>query len=285
MSRILIFLQQDSNLIIRIIQRITVAIQDGQVQASDLGHLLEIETGSPRIKKVGYLGKDQEIEVKVIEEANHQKEINMAAGQEANHLKENNMVAGQEVNHNMTAGLVPPQTHVVIDMRKLLQGRPHQTASKLEEMEHSLLYRGVTYVVAVGHRTEIGLAANHVIGLPHHSLAEMDPEDANNNLLNAGTTAQGHVPILKDVRAILSNGVADLRTGKELLATRVDLPADQMNQDSARTAVVQTVVWHNAPYLRNANFLTGDVSYVLPCCFIGPLLITNYLRIQGPPLQ
>ena len=222
---------------------------------------------SPRIDKVGNLGEDPEIGTKVTEKANH--------------LKEDQMVAGQEVNHNMTAGHVPPQTHGVIDMRKLQQGRPHQTASKLEEMEHSLLYRGVTYVVEVGQRTEIGLAANHVIGLPHHSLAEMDPEDANNNnnLSNAGTTAQGHTPILKDVRAILSNGGADLRIGKELLATRVDLPADQMNQDSALIAVVQTVVWHNAPYLRNVNFLIGDVSYVLLCCFIGPLLTTNYLRI------
>jgi hypothetical protein len=229
--------------------------------------------GSTRIKKVGNLGEDQEIGTKVIEEANH--------------LKENQMVAGQEVNHNMTAGHVPPQTHGVIDMRKLLQGRPHQTASKLEEMEHSLLYRGVTYVAKVGHMTEIGLAAHHVIGLPHHSLAEMDPEDANNNnnRSNAGTTAQGHVPILKDVRAILSNGGADLRIGKELLATRVDLPADQMNQDSARTAVVQTVVWHNAPSLRKIIFLIGDVSYVLLNYFIGLRLTTNFLRILGPPKQ
>ena len=221
----------DYNLITRRVQGITEVIQDGPVLAPDLGRLLETEVESPRIDKVGNLGEDPEIGTKVTEKANH--------------LKENHMVAGQEVNHNMTAGHVPPQTHGVIDMRKLQQGRPHQTASKSEEMEHSLLYRGVTYVAEVGHRTGTGLVAHHVIGRPHHSLAGMAPEVANNNHSNAGTTAQEHAPILKDVRAILSNGGADLRIGKELLATRVGLPAEPMYQDSAHTAVDQTAEWHN----------------------------------------
>jgi hypothetical protein len=264
-------LPQDSNLITRRLQGITEAIQDGPVLASDLGHLLETEMESPRINKVGNLGEDQEIGTKVIEKANH--------------LKENQMAAGQEVNHNMTAGHVPPPTHGVIDTRKLQQGRPRQTASKLEEMEHHLLYRGVTYVTEVGHGTETGLVAHHVIGRQHHSLAGMDPEDANNNHSNAGTTAQGHVPILKDVRATLSNGGADLRIGKELLATRVGLPAEPMYQDSAHTAVDQTAEWHNVPSLRKMNFLIGDVSYVPLCSCIGLRLTTNLLRIQGPPKQ
>ena len=194
------------------------------------------------------------------------------------------MVAGQETTPKVTVGPVPPQTHAVIDMRKPLQGRLHQTASKLEGMEHSLLYRGVTYVEEVGHRTEIGLAANHVIGLTLHSLAGMDPEDAN-SLSNAKIPTQGRVPILKDVRAMLSSGVAGLRTGKELLATPLGLPAAQMNHVFARIVEDQIAVEQSAPYLRNMSFLIGAVNYVLPSYSTGHLLITNYLRIHGPPIQ
>jgi hypothetical protein len=79
--------------------------------------------------------------------------------------------------------------------------------------------------------------------------------------------------------------VAGLRTGKELLATLLGLPAAQMNQGFARIVADQTAVWHSAPYLRNKSFLIGAVNYVLPSYSIGHLLITNYLRIHGPPIQ
>ena len=259
------------------------ATQDGQVQARDQGHLLEIETASLLIKRVGNPEKDQKIETNLIEEENLLKETNMTT-KEGDPLHQINTVAGREVTPKVTVGPVPSQTHVVIDMRKPLQGSPHQTASKREGMEDSLLYQGVIHVEEVGHRTETGLAANHVIELPLHSLAGMDPEDAS-NLSSAKKTPQGRVPILKDVRAILSNDVADPRIEMELLAARVDLPADQMSHGFARTAEVLAVVWHNAPYLRRMSFLIGAVNYVLQSCYTGPLLIINYLRIQGPPLQ
>jgi hypothetical protein len=270
MATTLSFLPQDSNLTIRKIQGITEVTQDGPVLVPDPGHLLETEVESPRISKVGNVGEGPEMGTKVTEKANH--------------LKENHMVAGQEVNHNMTAGHVPPPTHGVIDMRKLQQGRPHHTASQFEEMVNHHLYRGVTYVAEVGHRTGKRFVAHHVIGRPHHSLAGMAPEVANNKHSNAGTTAQEHALILKDVRAMLSNGVADLRTGKELLVTRVGRPAET-HQDSAHTAVDQTAEWHNVASLRNMNFLIGDVNYAPLCSCIGLQLTINLLRIQGPPKQ
>ena len=272
------------------------AIQDGQVQARDLGHLLETEMSSPLIKKVGNLEEDLEVRTKITEEANHLKEINKAI-EEANHLKETNMaitetnhqeeinmVVGQETTPKVTVGPVPPQTHAVIDMRKPLQGSLHQTASRLGGMVHSLLCQIVIHVEEVGHKMEIELAANHVTGFTLHSLAGMDPKDAN-SLSNAKIPPQGRVPILKDVRAMLSTGVAGHRKGKELLAIPLGLPAAQMNHVSARIVVDQTAVWHSAPYLRNMSFLIGAVNYVLPSYSIGHLLITNYLRMHGPPIQ
>ena len=256
----------------RKIQGITAVIRDGPVLVSDQGHLLEIEVGSPRIDRVGNVGAGPEMETKVTEKAGH--------------LKESHIVAGQEVNHNMTAGHVPPPTHGVIDMRKPQLGRPHQTASSSEEMEDHPLYREVTHVAEVGHRTGTGFVAHHVIGRPHHSLAAAGtaPEVANNKPPNAGTTAIEHALLLKDVRAILSSGVADLKIGKEPLVTQVGHQAE-MHQDSVHIAVDQTARWHNVVFLRKMNFLIGDVSFVLPCCYIELQLIISLLRIQGPPKQ
>ena len=249
------------------------ATQDGQVQARDLGHLLEIETASPLIKRVGNPEKDQKIETKVIEEENHLKDTNITT-KEGDLLHQINMVAGREAIPKVTVGLVPSQIHVKIDMRKAPQDSLHQTANKREGMVDSLLSQGVIHVVEAGHRTETGPADNHVIEFPLHSLAEMDPEETS-NLFSARTIPQGRGPILKDVRAISLNDVVDLRIEMDLLAAQADLPADQMSHVSARTAEVLIVVWHNAPYLRKTSFLTGAANCVLPNCYTGPLLIIS----------
>ena len=62
------------------------------------------------------------------------------------------MVADREAILKVTVGLVPPQMHVKIDMRKLLQGRPH-------------------------HSPTLSTVVHHMIGPPHQSpTVEMAPE-------------------------------------------------------------------------------------------------------------
>ena len=86
------------------IQEITAATQDTLVLVPGQGHLLEAGLEIPRIDRVGIVGADPEMEIKVADRA----------GQ----LTDNHMVAGLGINQDITVGHVLPPTPGVIDMRK-----------------------------------------------------------------------------------------------------------------------------------------------------------------------
>ena len=184
------------------------------------------------------------------------------------------MVADREAILKVTVGHVPPQTHVVINMRKAPQDSLHHTASKREGMIGSLLSRGVIHVEGASHMMEPEPAGSHVIVLPPHSLADMDPEEIS-TLSSARAPPQGHGPIPKDVRAVPLNDVVDLKKEMVLPAAQAGPPADQMSHAFARIAEALIVVWHNVPCLRRMSFLIGAVNCVPPNCYTGPLLITS----------
>ena len=145
------------------IQGITAVIQDTLVLVPETGHLREIETGSPRIDRVGIVGADLEMEIKVVDRA----------GQ----LTDNHMVAGLGINQDITAGHVLPPTPGVIDMRKPQLGKLHQTVSHSEEMVDHPPAQEMIHVADLGHRTGTGCVVHHVIGPPHQiPTAEMAPE-------------------------------------------------------------------------------------------------------------
>jgi hypothetical protein len=252
------------------IQEITAATQDTLVLVPGQGHLLEAGLEIPRIDRVGIIGADPEMEIKVVDRA----------GQ----LTDNQMVADLGISQDITANHVLPPTPGVIDMRKPHLGKLHQTVSNSVEMVDHPPALDMIHVADLGHKTRTGCVFHHVIGRPHHNpIVGTVPEVVKDKLSNAETTALGHVLILKDVRATLSS-VADLVIGKEPPPTQVGPPAE-MHQDSVHIVVDLTAIWHNAVFLRKENFLIGDVSCVLLCYYIELQLITSLLRIQGPPKQ
>jgi hypothetical protein len=199
------------------IQEITAATQDTLVLVPEVGHLQEVGLEIPRIDRVGIVGADLEMEIKVVDRA----------GQ----LTDNHMVAGLGINQDITAGHVLPPTPGVIDMRKPQLGKLHQTVSHSEEMVDHPPAQEMIHVADLGHRTGTGCVVHRVIGRLHHSpTAGTAPEVAKDKHSNAETTAVGHVLILKDVRATLSS-VADLVIGKEPPPTQVGPPAE-MHQGS-----------------------------------------------------